>query len=109
MNIEEVLNRYFEGETSVAEERELRRFFAGANVPDHLSAYRPLFAYFDEEIARSGRRDMGGGDSHDTGCEAFCDEPAVDRISSLYGGSLCGGTAGNQPIVVSDRPLFLFG
>ena len=27
MNIEEVLNRYFEGETSVAEERELRRFF----------------------------------------------------------------------------------
>lgn len=51
MNIEEVLNRYFEGETSAAEERELRRFFAGANVPDHLSAYRPLFAYFDEEIA----------------------------------------------------------
>ena len=51
MNIEEVLNRYFEGETSAAEERELRRFFAGADVPDHLSAYRPLFAYFDEEIA----------------------------------------------------------
>lgn len=51
MNIEELLNRYFEGETSAAEERELRYFFAGANVPDHLSAYRPLFAYVDEEIA----------------------------------------------------------
>lgn len=51
MNIEEVLNRYFEGETSAEEERELRRFFAGENVPAHLSAYRPLFAYFDEEIA----------------------------------------------------------
>ena len=51
MNIEEVLNRYFEGETSVAEECELRRFFAGADVPDHLSVYRPLFAYLDEEIA----------------------------------------------------------
>ena len=53
MNIEEVLNRYFEGETSVAEECELRRFFAGADVPDHLSAYRPLFAYLMRRLQRS--------------------------------------------------------
>ena len=51
MNIEELLDRYFEGETSADEERELRRFFASDHVPDHLSAYRPMFAYFDEEIA----------------------------------------------------------
>lgn len=51
MNIDELLNRYFEGETSAAEERELRRFFASDDVPDHLSAYKPLFAYFEEEIA----------------------------------------------------------
>lgn len=51
MNIEELLNRYFEGETSAAEESELRRFFASGDVPAHLSAYKPLFAYFDEEIA----------------------------------------------------------
>lgn len=51
MNIEELLNRYFEGETSATEEQELRRFFASGDVPTHLSAYRPLFAYFDEEIA----------------------------------------------------------
>lgn len=51
MNIEELLNRYFEGETSAAEEQELRRFFASGDVPAHLSAYQPLFAYFDEERA----------------------------------------------------------
>lgn len=51
MNIDELLNRYFEGETSAAEEQELRRFFASSHVPEHLSAYKPMFAYFDEEIA----------------------------------------------------------
>lgn len=51
MNIDELLNRYFEGETSAAEEQQLRRFFASNDVPEHLSAYKPMFAYFDEEIA----------------------------------------------------------
>ena len=56
MNIDELLNRYFEGETSAEEEQKLRRFFASDNVPENLSAYKPLFAYFDEEIATE--RDM---------------------------------------------------
>lgn len=33
MNIDELLNRYFEGETSAEEEQKLRRFFASDNVP----------------------------------------------------------------------------
>lgn len=56
MNIDELLNRYFEGETSAEEEQKLRRFFASGDVPENLSAYKPLFAYFDEEIA--AERDM---------------------------------------------------
>lgn len=75
MNIEEVLNRYFEGETSVAEERELRRFFAGANVPDHLSVYRPLFAYFDEEIA--AQHDP----AEEIWAEVIATTPAVKRFA----------------------------
>lgn len=50
MNIEELIERYFEGETSAEEEKQLRSFFAAGHVPEHLSAYIPLFAYFDEEI-----------------------------------------------------------
>lgn len=53
MNIDELLERYFEGETSAEDERRLRSFFASDGVPEHLVAYKPLFAYFDEEIVRT--------------------------------------------------------
>ena len=50
MKIDELLNKYFEGETSCEEERELRRYFTEANViPEHLQMYRPLFACLDKE------------------------------------------------------------
>ncbi len=50
MKIEELVDRYFEGETSCEEERELRRFFNNESVPEHLEAYRPLFAYIEQEV-----------------------------------------------------------
>lgn len=41
-----LLNRYFAGETSLAEETQLRVYFASGEVaPDHR-AYAPLFAYW---------------------------------------------------------------
>lgn len=49
MKIDELLNRYFEGETSCEEERELRRYFTGGDVREDLAVYRPLFACIDEE------------------------------------------------------------
>lgn len=49
MKIEELLDKYFEGETSCEEERELRRFFTEEKVPEHLQTYRPLFAYLTQE------------------------------------------------------------
>lgn len=49
MKIDELLNRYFEGETSCREEKELRRFFTEEEVPEHLAIYRPLFVCLDEE------------------------------------------------------------
>lgn len=53
MKIDELLNRYFEGETSCEEERELRHFFTqnAEQIPEHLQAYRPLFAYLEQEAA----------------------------------------------------------
>ena len=53
-NIEELLERYFEGQTSTEEEATLRRFFASGDVPKNLAMYKPLFAYFDDEINRAG-------------------------------------------------------
>jgi len=50
MKIEDLLNKYFEGETSREEERELRRLFTTGNVPEELEIYRPMFAFIDEEV-----------------------------------------------------------
>lgn len=49
MDIDELLNRYFEGETSSEEERELRAFFTSGQVPERLAVYTPMFAYWEEE------------------------------------------------------------
>ncbi|AVM53405.1 hypothetical protein JN06_00855 [Bacteroides zoogleoformans] len=49
MNIDELLNKYFEGTTSCEEERELRRFFKKDDIPEHLQIYHPLFAYLAQE------------------------------------------------------------
>lgn len=50
MNIEELLNKYFEGETTCNEERELRKFFSENQVPEHLKCYCPLFMFLDAEV-----------------------------------------------------------
>lgn len=44
--IEVLLEKYFEGETSIAEEIELKNYFSSPNVAPHLEQYQPLFGYF---------------------------------------------------------------
>lgn len=50
IKIELLLEKYFEGTTSIAEERELKAYFSSPNVAQHLKQYQPVFAYF--EIAK---------------------------------------------------------
>ena len=49
MKTEELLEKYFDGQTTCEEERTLRRFFSSDQVPEHLEVYRPLFACIDRE------------------------------------------------------------
>lgn len=44
--IEKLLERYFEGETTLSEEDKLRTYFSQAEVAPHLEQYTPLFSYF---------------------------------------------------------------
>jgi len=46
--IEILLEKYFEGETSIAEENELKDYFSSPNVAPHLEQYQSLFGYFLE-------------------------------------------------------------
>lgn len=43
--IEQLLERYWQCETSLEEEAQLRVFFSGSNVPRHLLRYKDLFVY----------------------------------------------------------------
>ena len=47
--IEQLIDRYFEGETTLEEERILREFFGG-DVPEHLRKWQPLFVA-EKELA----------------------------------------------------------
>jgi len=43
--IEKLIEKYFEAETSIAEEKELKEYFASSDVAQHLEQYKPIFGY----------------------------------------------------------------
>ncbi|MDB2606654.1 hypothetical protein N9Y48_02615 [Zobellia sp.] len=45
--IEKLLEKYFEADTTVAEEKMLRSYFSKDDVPDNLQQYIPLFSFMD--------------------------------------------------------------
>jgi hypothetical protein len=52
-NIEALLEKYWNAETSLEEEQQLHEFFRGSDVPEHLKEAAVLFRYFDEEKNKS--------------------------------------------------------
>jgi hypothetical protein len=48
--IENLIERFFEGLTSNQEEKELYAFFAQENIPEYLRKYKPVFVYFESGI-----------------------------------------------------------
>lgn len=46
--IEKLLKNYFEGETNIAEEQELKNYFASENVAPNFKQYQSVFGYFSE-------------------------------------------------------------
>jgi len=49
--IEQLVDRYFDCETSLEEEQILRAFFSQESVPTELEQYKPLFAAMSQEQA----------------------------------------------------------
>ncbi len=47
LNIEQLLDKYFAGETSLFEENQLKNYFSGNDIAPELKEYTPLFQYFN--------------------------------------------------------------
>lgn len=48
-NIQSLLEKYWEGETSLSEESQLFDYFNGGQVAETLKVYQPMFQYFKAE------------------------------------------------------------
>ena len=46
--LDELIEKYFDGQTTCAEEHLIRQAFAQGSVPAHLEVYRPLFIGLDK-------------------------------------------------------------
>ena len=75
--IEQLLERYWNCETSLEEEQILRSFFRQKEVPAHLLRYKQLFAYQDVE------KEKGLGDDFDTRILTRIERPVVSFITAL--------------------------
>lgn len=47
--IEKLLQKYFEGESSLSDEKELREFFQRKEIPSHLKSLTSQFRYFEND------------------------------------------------------------
>ena len=57
-NIERLLEKYEQGDTTLQEEAQLKHYFLTETVATHLEAYRSLFAYFSSEKQLSYQRPL---------------------------------------------------
>jgi hypothetical protein len=57
-NIEELLVKYENAETTLQEETQLNAYFTGNDVATHLEHYRPLFQYFTNTQKESYAKDV---------------------------------------------------
>ncbi len=58
-SINELLEKYLEGMTSLEEEAELREYFTSVeNIPEDLEMYRAWFGFFDQEQQKTSQADI---------------------------------------------------
>jgi hypothetical protein len=53
-----LLEKYFDGDTSIAEENQLKDYFSSADIAPEFEPYKPMFAYFDHAKAEKSVKSL---------------------------------------------------
>ncbi len=56
--IEKLLEKYYEAETTLKEEKELKDYFAHSDVPTHLAEHKNMFNYFKDSSLETSNRSI---------------------------------------------------
>ena len=56
--IEKLLEKYYEAETTLKEENELKDYFSKSDVPAHLAEHKKLFNYFNDSSLETSNRSI---------------------------------------------------
>ncbi len=56
--IKQLLDKYFEGTTSIQEEKELKQYFSSSNIAPELMQYQPAFGYFHHQKEIQTQKDI---------------------------------------------------
>ncbi len=75
--IEELLEKFYEGGTTPAEERQLRDFFTREAIPPHLSFHTDLFRYYEE----AGKEELPNPEFENRFLAAIDETPAIPMYS----------------------------
>lgn len=92
--IEQLLERYWNCETSLEEEQILRSFFHQKEIPAHLLRYKAMFAYQEIE------KERGLGSDFDAKVLAWVEKPVVKALYAVVQGCchdsclVCDGNGG---------------
>ncbi|MDY2587770.1 hypothetical protein [Winogradskyella aquimaris] len=57
-NIEKLIEKYNNAETTLAEEAQLREYFTSEDVAPHLEHYKPMFVYFSQAQQEQYTKDV---------------------------------------------------
>ena len=90
-NINSILEKYFEGKTSLKEEELLRKYFRQDDIPENLKQYKPLFNFFFEERENKKAENKRYGNKSRKQIVFF---------------KICAGIAAGLLLLFSIRPLF---
>jgi hypothetical protein len=100
--IEELLEKFYEGFTTLEEEQQLRNYFTGEAIPPHLSEHADLFRFY----AVSGKEELSDPEFVSRFLSTIEEAPVISLFSGRKGLLVLAGIA--AAILIFAGMIFIF-